>query len=370
MSATALDAQGNEVRTTATHHYQLPPPLPGRHQAEFNGNNQYRLPHPDTGKITSYSRATSLAKMLDDMYMVHRWNVRKTLLGLASRQDLKTDLHRIKSDIESTETTEEDSRGALENIAEEAASAAGTNTANEFGSAVHDWAAYVDAGLISVHQVPEMFRAHVIRHLQLLADHQLTVLPEYTERVVMNTELNTVGTLDRVLLKRLRPGDSNSLVLGDLKTSAKLDFSWLSFAVQLAFYQSCDLMLSEDGTCWEPMPSLDDTVAFVVHLPSTDLVKAAIVPIDLAFGREALAHAVRVKDIRSRAKKSAPSTIDMTPELSLTRWFAARLAIQVSTSYEDVSRAWLEYQDVWTHDLTTLGNETIEAHAHEKRNAP
>jgi hypothetical protein len=357
MAGTALDASGNEVRSTPVHHYPLPPSLPGRYEATFNGNNQYRLPDPETGELKSYSRATSIAKVLDDTYMLNQWRIRKVLLGVGTRMNLQADLMQAADCINSGDPDygPDWERKTLNAIGEEAASAAGTDKASEHGSAVHDWAAWVDAGLISVHQVPEQFRYAVYKHLELLAGAQLLVVPEYTERIVMSSELNTVGTLDRVFLYRDR------LVLGDLKTSGRLDFSWLSFAVQLAFYQSCDLMLSEDGKFWQDIPPLEDDVAMLVHLPSTDINNAQVVPIDLEFGRTALALAVHVRDIRSRAKKEAPATTALSPHPPLDRWFAARLAVQTSATPSDISQVWTEYQDVWTDDLTTLGLELVKA---------
>lgn len=363
MGGTALDDSGNEVRSTAVHKYPLPPSLPGRFQPSFNGNNQYRLPDPVTGELKSYSRATSLAHVLEDTYMLNQWRIRKTLLGLSQRDDLAANLSQIAYDVTSTEKTEDEVRGPLNSLAEQAQSAAGTAQANEHGSAVHDWAAWVDAGLISVHDVPIMFQPAVRKHLELLAQHQLIVVPEYTERIVMNTKLNCVGTLDRVFLSGDMDRFPTAWILGDLKTSGKLDFSWLAFLIQLAFYQSCDLMLSEDGKRWETMPSLDERVAFIVHLPSSGIEQADVVPIDLVLGREALDLAHQVRTMRARAPKEARlSDIVTASREPLARWFAARLAVQTSASQAELAQVWSEYRDVWTDDLTTLGQQLIVAH--------
>jgi hypothetical protein len=356
MGGTALDASGQEVYETPTHHYPLPPPMPGKFIPEFNGKNQYRLPDVKTGELKSYTRATTLAKVLDDTYMLHLWNVRKTLLGMAQRDDLMANLSQLTDEYRQGDISDDELREPLNTIADQAASAAGSNQANEFGSAVHDWTAYVDCGLISVHQVPDLFRPYVLRHLEMLAAAQLIVVPKYTERIVMSSTLGCVGTLDRILIWPQLQQVPTGLVLGDVKTSARLTYSWLSFAIQLAFYQSCDLMLSEDGQYWEDMPFLDEHVAMVVHLPSAGLDKAVIQPINLAFGREALVEAIRVRKLRSRAATEAPSTTDLTPDIALERWFSARLGVQTSASQDDLVKLWTEYQDVWTDDLTTMGN--------------
>jgi hypothetical protein len=359
MDASTLDATGSETRFTPTHHFSLPPRLPGRYYPSFNGNNQYRLPDRD-GQMKSWPRATSLADVLDDTYMLNQWRIRKVLLGLGLRLNLHADLSQIVYDLESTEIDEDQARRPLNAIADEAAKAAGVERASEFGTAVHDWAAWVDMGLMSVHAVPSLFRAHVLKNLQLQADSQLVPIPEYTERIVMNSARGVVGTLDRIYLDARRV--DVPLVLGDIKTSRTLDFSGIAFAIQLALYQSCDLMLSEDGLTWEEMPVLRTETAYIMHLPSDNADGSSVAPINLEFGRECLELASAVHDIRRR-KSAAVLTADdlLYPMPHLARWFAARRAVQMSSSPADLASAWSDYQDVWTHDLTTMGFALMQA---------
>jgi hypothetical protein len=355
MEASTLNATGDETRCTPTHHFPLPPLLPDRYHPSFNGNNQYRLPDPKTGEMRSWTRATSLAHVLDDTYALNQWRIRKVLIGLERQGPLKAALSRLVDDLDSTEIDEDQARGPLNSIADNAARAADADKSSEFGTAVHDWTSWVDMGLMSVHAVPALFRAHADAGLRMQGEAQLIPIPEYTERIVMNSALGCVGTLDRIYMDARRV--DLPLVLGDVKTSRTLAFSGLAFAVQLAFYQSCDLMLSLDGMTWDAMPTLRDDWAYIMHLPSDHIDEAAVQPIDLTFGREALTIARHVQALRGRSKTGGwPRTSEVLPPMPhRARWFAARRAIQMSSSAVDLAAAWSDYQDVWTDDLTAMG---------------
>lgn len=356
-----LDIDGNEVRQTPVHHYPLPPELPGRVAPTFS-NNRYRLPDPVTGEIRSWTRATTVAKALDDTYMLNQWRIRKVLSGLARRTHLQADLDQIVHEIDYGDVDDKWERSKLNELADDCAKAADVEQANEFGTSVHDWSAWVDMGLLSIHQVPEIVRDHVRVNLELQAAHQLLPIPHYTERIVASSRWRLAGTLDRIYIDPRRGHLADGKVLGDVKTSKNMDFSGLAFCIQLAFYQSCDLMLSEDGKRWEPMPELWADTAYIMHLPSDDVARSSVQPINLELGREALETAMAVRDIRRRADKHAMLPPDgIAPVPDFERWFAARLAIQTSLTAADVASVWESNQDIWTDALTEIGHATMSA---------
>lgn len=360
MGAT-LDLDGNEVRQTPTHHYPLPPHLPGRFLPTFS-NNRYRLPDPVTGDTRSFTRATTVAKVLDDTFMLNQWRTRKVLTGLSARTHLQADLAQIMDTVASGTVDAAWERKALNGLADECGKVANTDQASEFGTAVHDWAAWVDMGLLSVHQIPEIFRPYVLENLRLQARHQLLPVPKYTERIVMNSTLRMAGTIDRIYVDPRRQHHADGMVLGDVKTSKTMLFSALAFCIQLAFYHSCDLMLSEDGTTWEPMPLMWPDVAYIMHLPSDAVEPASVQPINLELGRQALDLAVAVRDMRRRADKEAKVSADtLAPVPDFERWFAARLALQTSPTPASVAGVWEENQDIWTDALTEIGLATARA---------
>src|SRR5699024_2522524 len=190
-----------------------------------------------------------------------------------------------------------------------------------------------------------------------LARHAVYPVPEYTERTVLNTEYGLVGTLDRIYQL---PDDR--LVMGDVKTSKSLEYGYLSYSMQMAGYASADLMLSLAGTRWEPMPGRVSEWSILAHPPSNEPGAAALVTFDLAVGRTGLETARLVRDLRSSAKNDVPHRHAMpTPGEAMARRARAIAAIKASTTPADMGRAWEEYQDVWTDDLTNLGHAVIEA---------
>jgi len=239
----------------------------------------------------------------------------------------------------------------------------------EFGSAVHAWLEALDLRQITLHQIPEQFRPWADAYQRCLARLGLIALPQYVERVVMyeghwHTEPTTgartwvptkeviTGTLDRIYLNVT----TGELYLGDLKTSKGLTFSWVTYCVQLNVYGRASRMATVDGTAWEPMPAVNQTMALLVHVPSDDPSKAAVIPYNLATGDRYLATSIDARDHRRNAKNDVPNLATPVPSAAALRFVAAYQALQAAQSVDDLNRIWSEYQDVWTDDLTQLGH--------------
>lgn len=364
---TAFGADGTAVHQSRTAAYPLPPPLPGRaFEPQFNGNGQYRLPDPLTGKLTSYTRASTVAKTLEDTWMLDAWAKRMMLLGLLDTPGL---LEQIGLKIESAMNRKgwewgdfpnthlaRELRTPLNDLTEEAQFAAGSKAAAEFGTATHAWCEWVDHGMGSVWDVPEMFRPWVYHHRRALAAYGLTADPFWTERIVLNTQYGIAGTLDRLFWNH-----EGQLFLGDIKTSRGMDYSWLYFAIQLAIYHGASHMLSLDGTAWEPMPALDASTALVMHLPREEPEAAKVVPIDMRFGAEALHTAMTVRRLRSGAEKRAGTVFCGLDSFTTEhrRWYAARFALETSRTEAEMAAVWEQYSDIWTPELTELGQSLI-----------
>lgn len=355
---TALTGDGTPVRQSRTAGYPLPPPIAGRWQPVFNGNGQYRLPHPETGKLTSYTRASTVAKTLEDTWMLDAWAKRMMLIGLQRSLALQADLEQLLSEFQASDTTgnpARELRGPLNELSEEAQVRAGSTAAAEFGTAVHAWCEFADHGG-SIWAVPEMFRDWVLHYRRILAVGGLSTDHRWTERVVLNTRYGIAGQLDRLFIDH-----RGRVFLGDIKTSRGMDYSWLYFAIQLAIYHGSSHVLSLDGTHWEPMALLDPHAVLVAHLPREDPAAARIVPIDMAFGAEALHTAMTVRRLRSSAEKRAQSVfyeIDSGDTVN-QRWYAARFALEVSRTSAEMAQVWEEYQDIWTDDLTRIGRDSL-----------
>lgn len=192
-------------------------------------------PEPDRDRWGRYlihkvphTRATTFAKAASSTFTLNQWQQRMTIAGLVMRPDLVALAHGldVKRD-----------RSQLNSIAEQAKEAAGQKVAANLGTAYHAFSERLDAGLITLADVPEQYRPRLAQFQETVRGAGLTTRTEWIERSTavradqVSAALPVAGTLDRIY--RLPNGE---LVIGDLKTGADLSYGWGEIAVQLALY--------------------------------------------------------------------------------------------------------------------------------------
>lgn len=252
MTEVSLDgAVKTRPRQTQWEGYPLPPAIPGRFKPEYNRYGQYVLPHPTTGRDSAFSRATTVAGVLDDTYNLDMWIQRKIIKavldgvraqmegvnatasadGVEVAGNRKSDLLQAMDQLWSTDPNTQKFNRAIDLVD----NLQGGQDSSEFGTAVHAWLEAVDVGIIVPSQVPDLFKDHVHAYRSLLKRHALHPVPEYTERIVFNDDNGTklwapdenglaylaaetpsesiTGTLDRIF----RVITTGALVLGDVK---------------------------------------------------------------------------------------------------------------------------------------------------------
>ncbi|ADD81147.1 exonuclease [Rhodococcus phage ReqiPine5] len=305
MTAFGLDAPAESIRavaarTTEHHGFLLPPPKPGKWEPEYNGRGQYKVPDPEgSGKTKAYTRTTTMTKTLEDTTHVVKWEKRRLIEGILSYGEKTPELFEA---LDQLFADEDANKTAINKRMEDLEVAGGRWLAAEFGTAVHAWAEEVDCGRLLLRDVPEEYREWVDQYLKRLAAKAITPMPEYTERVVYNSKANCCGQLDRVYL--MPDGD---LVLGDVKTSKSLIYSYGAYSMQLAIYRDADYMLSEDGTTWEPMPQFNRDYALLANIPSNNPEGTELYPYELGPGRAGLELALAVRKHRNDVKKTVQS---------------------------------------------------------------
>lgn len=357
-----LDLTGGQVYLTPVYGYELPPPLPGRKAPTITAG-KYKLPNPKyPSKFRSYSRASTVAKSLEDTEMLAAWQQRQMLIGLQRSVNLQAELDQVilthAEDQPDDTNVAKSLRTPLNGISLDAQALAGSGRAAEFGTAVHAWCEWYDHGLGHITEVPEAFRAWVIGHRRALARAGLHVDSCYTERIVLNTQYEIAGTLDCLVWC-----PDGKLRLGDIKTSRGMDYSWMYFAIQMAIYSGAEYMLALDGSGWEPMPAIEQDVALISHLPRERPEESRIQPISLEYGRAALETAVRARELRSAAGKQAntvPCVVGWSSVVEERRAMARHL-IEMSHTEEQLAAVWEEYRDIWTDDLTRIGWDSLQS---------
>lgn len=234
-------------------------------------------PEPDRDRWGRYlimgeghTRATTFAKLGSSTYALGEWNERMLAVGLTRRPDLLAMLHGldVKRD-----------RSTINKIVDDAQEFAGNKVAANIGTAYHSFTERLDAGLCSLDEVPEQWRTRCRQYVEALARHGLTTRREWIERTTavradqVSAPAPVAGTLDRIF--QLPNGD---LVIGDLKTSSNIEYSWSEIAVQLALYAhgvNTHGLFDWNTKMWEPLTQSVDLpapirtdYAIVMHLPA------------------------------------------------------------------------------------------------------
>jgi hypothetical protein len=283
-----------------------PPEVPGKWQVQYSRDKRsYVVPGIDGVRQTdTLTRATRHAKVLGDSSNLTDWRLRATVLGLARNPELLDDL-RVDGASHLTEL-DFSAKRALSSIANQAARRVGADDGSDFGIKLHGYLEAVLEGVITFEQVPEMLRPYLLVIFEAMRRHNLSFVAEMVERTVFIPATGMVGTFDFLVID-----EHGTLIVGDLKTSGSIDYSWLSIGVQLGQYAGATLMLSRDGSRWDPMLEVSQVIGKVVSVPKDEPIPSArIYTVNLALGQEMVEIANRVKTVSEAARRAAS-----TPEL-------------------------------------------------------
>jgi len=372
------DGSPDVARYSEFMRYPLPP-FPQQIDVDLDGFNRYKVPHPETGRITAYSRATTISSVLPESYNLEQWKIRQKVRAVLKAAELKAaadaddselsdhDMAMVAAFNDLLKAFTEDKAREINRAIDLLDDLAGGADAREFGGAVHDWLGELDMGNVLMHQLPDFVKPFADAYQESLRRAGLVACPQYVERLVLNDRVDdewVVGRLDRIY----RIVETGELVLGDCKTSKSLDFSTLEFLCQLATYGWAQHMLKLDRSGWEPMPQIRDDYAVVVHVPSTAPEHSQVIPYDLWAGAEAYMEAIKVRKLRKELPKRAHTHTTPIPSKESLRYVEARQALQNIRGIEDARDIAEQYEDVWTDDLTEFGRRCVELASPENTN--
>ncbi|MEO6627900.1 MAG: hypothetical protein ABIP03_04960 [Aquihabitans sp.] len=213
-------------------------------------NGAYILPDPDTGEEKRRTRVTTFTSALDDGEGLTKWKAAITMRGLINSPT------ELRQAAKAASGSYADLRG-LYDIADQVAHNGGDKLAADIGTALHLATEHHDLG--TGHRPPDPYGADVDAYAKALHDNGLTVLPDWVERTVITPQLDTAGTLDRLV--QLADG---RIVLLDLKTGKGV--KKVGYAAQAAVYANAKHAWTPDG--YEPLPDVDKTLALIAHLPA------------------------------------------------------------------------------------------------------
>lgn len=247
---------------------------------------RYLVLAPDGTKPVGYTRATTIAKALDDQGGLMNWRSRMVLLGVAQRPDL----------LALAATTDPTDKKELDSICERAAEAGGATVRRDLGTALHGMLhrRWLDPNFIA----PEPYNADVEAVVAAIEKAGLKVADGLHERIVVNDNYQIAGTFDLILQDSF-----GTNYIADIKTGSSVEFGSLSFAIQLAIYANADALYTQgaakDGSedRRDPMPTVSQTEAFILHVePASGVCNVHV--LDLQVGLQALELAMQVRQMR------------------------------------------------------------------------
>lgn len=246
---------------------------------------RYIITPRDGGKARGYTRATTIAEVLDDRYNLELWKMRQVAVGLSRRSDL---LALVAAD--------ESDKKAVNAACKEAMDAAESGAAANTGTALHRILERVDTGELTVDSVPEMFTDVVGRYRSALDAAGVRVEADACEQVHVLEGLTEpiAGMADNHVLIGGRR------YIADKKTGAGLDYGAGGFAVQLAIYAHATSIYDYATDTHRDMPEVDTERGLIIHVPAAGG-PVTLHWIDIAAGWEALQRALWARTWRKRS---------------------------------------------------------------------
>jgi hypothetical protein len=300
---------------------------------------RYRIPHPDTGKEQSWTRATTLANTLADRYGLEQWAKRNVVLGIGARSDLYAQAASCTVD-------DKDQLTLIVNQAEEAAA---SKAKANLGTALHRFTERIDAGE-SV-DVPDPWRADVDAYTATMTAHGIVIVPGWIERILVVPEIDAAGMCDR-LCNALWPLPR----IGDLKTGADVvRYGMTEIALQEAIYAHASHWYDPTTGELHPMPRIDQDKALVMHLP-VGKATCTIYEVNIAAGWEAVQLAVDVRKWRQRKDLAGilvPTVLDerqaYLDHLDRLEWVRDRVqAIKDAGHAASLAALWSQHPEIPT----------------------
>jgi hypothetical protein len=222
------------------------------------------------GKRIGYTRATTLAGALEDTFNLSLWARRQVILGLLDKPALLL-----------TAASGRDNVKALNQVAEDAMTAAGAGNAAAVGTAIHALAEKLDAGQ-DVGPVPGDYQRdldayrHATRDLKMIHSEGFVVVDEY----------QVAGSFDRIVEYQ------GERFIADIKTGS-IDYGAGKIAIQLAIYAHGQLYDQATDTR-TPLPGVNGQRGIVIHVPAgTGTARLLWVDIEQGWRMVPVAHGVR-----------------------------------------------------------------------------
>lgn len=253
-----------------------------RNDIRMDRFGRYLLVNPLTGKEEPFTRATTVAKTLDDTYYLEQWQLRQVAYGLGQRPDLVA----LAAGADGP-----DDKDLLSDVVEQAKHAAASSKKANIGTALHGLTHKIERGDPDVH-VPEMFRDLIAAYRTMVSLFGFTW--EYIEVTVMHPDIRVAGSFDRV-----GQWQGSALpIVADLKTGESLEYSKIAIAQQLAIYANAPYRIDPDrGNQPVEFEARNTDEALVLHLPVSGA-DPKVYRVDIKTGWELVQNSLDIRKLR------------------------------------------------------------------------
>lgn len=284
-------------------------------QAWEDNRDQWGRPKvmlPDGSKEVGYRRASSYGSPLEDDSNLTKWRLRQVARGVARRADLQLAITRAEVGLDTTPEEDKAAKSKLNSLSEDAMDAVGSGEKASIGTSLHHVFEMIDLDRDPGH-VPELWRPDVAAYIALRKCFRVLS----AEEIVVQDDHQVGGTYDRVLelLRSMPVTDKHGnvratlpageVIVGDVKTSQKMDFAGAKFGVQCFTYATAvryDPILKVRLPWPHQAPRQDWAV--ILHVASGSG-KAALHWVDLQEYAEAAEQARTVYEWRNRRGKAS-----------------------------------------------------------------
>lgn len=281
--------------------------------ARRDSYGRYSIVPPNGGKPRGYTRATTVAKTLDDGGGLIPWKACATVVGMLRRPGLSARWQALVAEHPDPWYDSPDSKNAAKKLVEECATAGGSSDRAEIGTALHALLEQQLRGGAGTPILQPGMQADIDAFNATIAAAGITFNRELIEAVVVLDEHQVSGTADQ--LEAIMPDGRH--VVADLKTGTDLKYSWQAITIQLATYAHADNVYVQgpaaDGSQDKrlPMPELSKEVGLVIHLPAGEA-RCDLYLIDLVAGWEMFLTSMAVRNWRKRSNLARKHVVAAT----------------------------------------------------------
>lgn len=211
---------------------------------------------PDMSTAVGRTSVSTLADQLCDFYGLNRWQRGMVVAGVARDRGIHAQACALNP-------ADPEHRKDLMNLADQALDRVPeANEGRGHGTALHAFTHEINEGR-EPQNVPEHLADDVRAYRSGLAELGISIDPLYCEKMIFCPELNAAGTIDGLATHALWRLPR----IADLKSTQDLR-NGLKETVQLAIYSRAAAIWNPVTNRYEPMPEVDQDVAFIPGLPA------------------------------------------------------------------------------------------------------